>query len=1200
MKRREEKNARLASTESKPIAGLRKKLGDLLLTLGKKPTSTAADRRAAKPVLVEPPSRKTKAAKRPSEVRTIAENPETCFALLVGVDEYETLGKLGYASSDAKALRDALLDIGFCRENIALCVSDGPRQTLPTKKNIDSAIDEILDAAAKAGKKSTIFIAFSGHGFETADGDAAFCPQDAAVKSKNKRQTVIRDTVVVINDLTARLREHPAEFKILLVDACRELADARGGNDELEGFQGSINATGIACLRSCSLGQKSFEEAEFKSGIFTHYFIEGLTGKAATNNDGGVTFLNACSYTSTHTRDYVRETRKKLQEPYHDFKGVDFFLRAPSPNEAEDNYREGRALAWGLDGTKIDGFRALELLTQAAEAGLNDAKAALALLYYDGCEATPPNYKKAIYWASRADAKNPLAQNVLGDCYKDGLGVRKDEEEAMRLHEAAFKGFQELAKNGGDALILNQLARCCFNKRGTKLDFGAAAKYYRRAAELRCAVAVSNLAGAYCFGCGVKRDYAKAIQLYNEAIELNCSFAYAALGDCYREGIGVPRDYAKAIELYRKAAEKNYSEGYLGLGVCYQNGWGVERNPKEAVRLFRQAADLNNSNANAWLGRCYYSGDGVEQDRSWAWDLWNRAAEQDNWGAFTWVAACYRNGWGTAKNEERAKRWFARIWPLCNEQAEAGAPYAIYWLGECYRYGYGVEQDYAEAMRCYRSAAAKGETLANGNLGVCYYYGSGGEPDYEKAIKYFRRANDLGWLEAEYWLGDCYYYGRGVEQDYAEAVRLYRAAAEKNVVCAMNDLGACYYFGHGVEQDYAEAARWYRRAADLNDSWGIYQLGVCYYDGRGVEQDYKKAVELYKRAADLECEEAIQKLGACYFEGNGVEQDYQTAIQYFRDAATRGNAKACGYLGYCYSNNIGVAQNDEEALKWLRKGDELQDAEATTLLGERYALGRGVDKDLKKAAGLYRKAAEAGFADAMNRLAVCYFNGDGVRRNKKEARAWWCKAADLSYARAALNLGFMCDGEDENDEATRWFCRAAELGEFTAAVIAGRRYMLGIGVAPDLDETLKYWRDAVEAENVYALRCLGETAVWRRLLNAEEKWNVALGNVALRDIPKEINEAILALDDEIGLAQGIEYLEKAEKLDDGYSRVLLGMCRFYGVGVERDFGLAKKLFRQAATSDDEEAKIWFEFADSALENWNEKVAKMNAAEGGER
>ena len=70
----------------------------------------------------------------------------------------------------------------------------------------------------------------------------------------------------------------------------------------------------------------------------------------------------------------------------------------------------------------------------------------------------------------------------------------------MRLHEAAFKGFQELAKNGGDALILNQLARCCFNKRGTKLDFGAAAKYYRRAAELRCAVAVSNLAGAYCFG----------------------------------------------------------------------------------------------------------------------------------------------------------------------------------------------------------------------------------------------------------------------------------------------------------------------------------------------------------------------------------------------------------------------------------------------------------------------------------------------------------------------------------------------------------------------------------------------------------------------------------------------------------------------------------------------------------------------------
>lgn len=1175
MKERGKKFSSLG-TALKPVVGVMKKIGGFWSSPEKSsPTRTETFETPLPPIY---------------GLKTISKDVDSCFALLVGVDEYKALGNLNYASSDAEALERALLELGFPKENIWRCISGGSRGEQPTKKNIDGAIKDLLDAA---GPRSTIFIALSGHGFETQDGKAAFCPKDVVCSCKGENTTTVtKESAILIDELTEKLRAHPAEFKMMIVDACRLPAQAKSVGAGLGRAFGTIDPSGIAFLQSCSSGEASFEDAELQKSVFTHYFIEGLKGKAESRN-GGVTFLHVCSYASDQTQKRVQKIFKKTQTPYYKIDGVDFVLKEATRNVADELYREGRALAWGLDGTKIDGFRALDLLTQAANAGLSDAKAALALLYYDGCEATPPDYKKAIYWASRADAENPIAQNVLGDCYKDGLGVRKDEEEAKRLHKAAFEGFQELAKNGDDALILNQLARCYFNKRGTKLDFAAAVKYHRRAAELRCAVGVSNLAGTYCFGCGVKRDYAKAIQLYNEAIELNCSFAYSALGDCYREGIGVPRDYAKAIELYRQAAKKNYAEGYLGEGVCYERGWGVERDPEKAVQLFSRAADLNNSNATAWLGGCYYYGNGVEQDRCLAWDLWNRAAEQDNWGAFSWVAACYRNGWGTVKNEERAERWFARIFQLSSEYAEAGAPYAICWLGDCYYNGYGVEQNYAEAMRWYRIAEEKGETAASGKLGVCYYLGLGVKRDFEAAIKCFRRADELGWLEAKSWLGECYYYGHGVEKDYGEAIRLYRDAAEKNVVYAMNGLGICYYWGHGVELDYDEAARWFRRAADFNYNWGFFNLGNCYYYGHGFEQDYKKAVELYNRAADLECVEATQQLGICYFEGNGVEQDYPTAIRYFRDAAAQGNARACCYLGYCYGNGVGVWQNDEEAVKWFRKGDELQDAEATTLLGERYALGSGVEQDVKKAASLYRKAAEAGFADAMNRLAICCFNGDGVKKNKKEASAWWRKAADLNYAVAAMNLGFMYDGEDEA-EATRWFCRAAELGELNAAAIAGERYMLGAGVERDWSEALKYWRAAVEAENQRALRGLGKAAVWQKLSDAEEKWNVVLGKVSLSELPSEITEAFQKIGDKIGFAQGLEYLEKAEKLGDGYSRLLLGICRFYGVGVEQDFEQAKRLFRLAAINDDEDAKIWFEWADAALENWSEKVAKMNA------
>lgn len=370
-------------------------------------------------------------------MEAIAKEEGTCFALLIGVDKYDNLRPLNYAGADAKALRDTLLKLGFSKENVWILTSDGYRREQPTKKNIEDALDEML---AETGPDSTVFVAFSGHGYETKDGVASFCPKDVEVEKKDGETYVAKNTAITVGDVAARLRADDAKFKILFVDACREPATTRSvGSGAARPFS-KADVSGLAFLQSCRSTQLSYEDAEFKGGIFTRYFIEGLSG-AAERDDGGTSFLDVCGYAASKTKERALETHKATQTPFYEFAGSDFWLKEPTGDVAEALYREGREAAFGLNGAKIDGRRGLELLTKAADAGSTDAQAELAELYLSGCEGTPPDATRAFGLAFEpARRGNPFALNVLGRCYVEGRGVAKAEKKAATCFERAFRG----------------------------------------------------------------------------------------------------------------------------------------------------------------------------------------------------------------------------------------------------------------------------------------------------------------------------------------------------------------------------------------------------------------------------------------------------------------------------------------------------------------------------------------------------------------------------------------------------------------------------------------------------------------------------------------------------------------------------------------------------------------------------------------
>ena len=174
---------------------------------------------------------------------------------------------------------------------------------LPTGKNVRSQLKALLEDR-KPG--DSVVLAFSGHGIQPRDQPANyFCPMDADVTDLT--------TLVPLTEVYKALEDCPAGMKLLLVDACRN--DPLAGGDRslpkirLESVtrpQAEKPPGGVAALYSCSEGERAFESAKLRQGIFFHFVIEGLKG-AAANAKGEVTLERLATYVSEEVPDRAKE-----------------------------------------------------------------------------------------------------------------------------------------------------------------------------------------------------------------------------------------------------------------------------------------------------------------------------------------------------------------------------------------------------------------------------------------------------------------------------------------------------------------------------------------------------------------------------------------------------------------------------------------------------------------------------------------------------------------------------------------------------------------------------------------------------------------------------------------------------------------------------------------------------------------------------
>jgi len=219
------------------------------------------------------------------------------WVLLVGVSAYQDLHDLKYTDDDAFRLHS------FFKSPTGGALTDAQIKVLidedATQNNI---LKELQLMSKKAGKNDLILFYFSGHGFR-----GSFVPHD-----------YMKDTDVLIHheEVIEIFRNSKAKSKVVIADACHSGSmDTKTGSCEsiLDVYYNAFRKSmgGTVLLLSSRADEVSVESAGLRQGLYSHFLLEGLGGKANRNSDKIITVSELHQY----IYDNVRMATKYTQTP---------------------------------------------------------------------------------------------------------------------------------------------------------------------------------------------------------------------------------------------------------------------------------------------------------------------------------------------------------------------------------------------------------------------------------------------------------------------------------------------------------------------------------------------------------------------------------------------------------------------------------------------------------------------------------------------------------------------------------------------------------------------------------------------------------------------------------------------------------------------------------------------------------------------
>jgi hypothetical protein len=214
------------------------------------------------------------------------------YAVVVGVASYNHINSLRYTDDDAFRL------YAFLKSPEGGALPDEQVEVLideaATRSNILAALRRQF---LKAGPNDLVLFYFSGHG-----APGAFAPHD-------------------YDGSPGRLLDHPsvrrifdqsrAKHKVCIADACHSGSLNKGVKSNLssvfENYYAALSQStgGLALMMSSKAEETSLEFRGLRQGIFTHYLLEGLKGKADRDANKLITINELYTYVRNQVRTYT-------------------------------------------------------------------------------------------------------------------------------------------------------------------------------------------------------------------------------------------------------------------------------------------------------------------------------------------------------------------------------------------------------------------------------------------------------------------------------------------------------------------------------------------------------------------------------------------------------------------------------------------------------------------------------------------------------------------------------------------------------------------------------------------------------------------------------------------------------------------------------------------------------------------------------
>jgi hypothetical protein len=266
--------------------------------------------------------------------RTAAAQPELqdhIYVIAVGynglpVNSGTALEPLRFADDDAIAF--ATFASEGAQQTHLLTVVDGDTQRRlgasippvdpPTKAGLLAAVADVrgaLEADARAGIESTVYLYYSGHGTD----EVGRVPALALLDTDLTRE-------LLYNEVLAAL---PATYVHLFVDACHGEGVVRprdaqaqlvptSPSDITESAATSTLARfpSVGAIVGATRGAQTHEWADYSGGVFTHELLSGLRGAADVDGNGRIEYSEIAAFLSA-ANGSVADPRARLEPVIH-------------------------------------------------------------------------------------------------------------------------------------------------------------------------------------------------------------------------------------------------------------------------------------------------------------------------------------------------------------------------------------------------------------------------------------------------------------------------------------------------------------------------------------------------------------------------------------------------------------------------------------------------------------------------------------------------------------------------------------------------------------------------------------------------------------------------------------------------------------------------------------------------------------------